>query len=60
MLTGVKSVRVMGVRVGEFHYLQRLSTPTFLDFCIKYLVCLVMALWKLKLGKQTSDRSNPY
>ena len=47
MLKGVKSVRVMAVRVGEFHHLQRLSTPTFLDFCAKHLVRLVMAFKKL-------------
>ena len=44
---GVKSVRVMAVRVGEFHYLQRLSTPTFLDFCIKNIMRLIMTLRKL-------------
>ena len=43
----VKSVRVMAVRVGEFHYLQRLSTPTFLDFCTKNIVRLMMAFRKL-------------
>ena len=47
MVKALKSVRVMAVRVGAFHYLQRLSTPTFLDFCTKNLVRLVMAFRKL-------------
>ena len=47
MVKAVKSVRVMAVRVGAFHCLQRLSTPTFLDFCIKNLVRLVMGFRKL-------------
>ena len=47
MVRAVKSVRVMAVRVGAFHCLQRLSTPTFLDFCFKNLVRLVMAFRKL-------------
>ena len=47
MLKGIESVRVIAVRVGEFHYLQRLSTPTFLDFCTKNIVRLIMAFRKL-------------
>ena len=43
VVKGVKAVRVMGVRVGAFHYLQRLSTPNFFDFCTKNLVRLFVA-----------------
>lgn len=52
MLKDMKSVRATGVRVGEFHYLQRLSTPNFLDFCAKFLVRLVMAFRqpRIRLG----------
>ena len=40
----VRSVcpRIMGVRVGGFYYLQRKSTPSFVDFNLRYIVRLMV------------------
>ena len=36
----LESIRTMSIRVGCFHYLQRLSTPSFMDFSVKNMVRL--------------------
>ena len=42
----VLHIRNIGIRVGSFHHLQRVSTPTFVDFCLKNTARLVMAFNK--------------
>ena len=37
------SIRKMAIQVGHFHYLQRVSTPNFIDFCVKNILRLVMS-----------------
>ena len=39
----LSSMRKMAIQVGNFHYLQRASTPRFFDFCVKNTVRLVMS-----------------
>ena len=39
----VESIGNVAVRVGQFHYLERISTPRYLDFCVKNIMRLVMA-----------------
>ena len=49
-LRQLRSLPKMAVRVGNFHQLQRVSTPTFLDFSIKNLVRVVMFYRKYALS----------
>ena len=44
----LKSIRTMSIRVGSFHHLQRVSTPTFIDFSVKNVARLVMAFRRRK------------
>ena len=46
----LKSLRKMAVQVGDFHTLQRVSTPNFLDFCFKNTARLVMFYTKYVHG----------
>lgn len=39
----VKSIGNVAVRVGQFHYLERTSTPRYLDFSVKHIMRVVMA-----------------
>lgn len=43
VLKELASVKAMSIRVGTFHYLERVSTPMFLDFSVKNAARLVMA-----------------
>lgn len=43
MVKRVRSIKCMSIRVGSFHQLQRVSTPTFVDFAIKYIVRIIIA-----------------
>ena len=45
-----KSVGRIGIMVGNFHYLQRMSTPNYLDFCVKNLVRLVITFRRYSLN----------
>ena len=47
MVKRVGSIRSMSIRVGSFHQLERASTPTFLDFAIRYIVRLIIAYRKM-------------
>ena len=47
----VGSIRKLAVQVGNFHYLQRVSTPNFIDFCAKNIVRLVMFYRKYKVRR---------
>ena len=38
----LRSIPSVGIKVGEFHTLERTSTPVFLDFVVKYVVSMVM------------------
>lgn len=38
-----RSIPSMGIKVGEFHTLERTSTPAFLDFALKNIVSMLMA-----------------
>ena len=46
MMRQVKSLRVVPLRVGSFHHLQRNSTAVFLDFSVKNAARLVIAYRK--------------
>ena len=39
----VNSIGSLAVRVGLFHFLERTSSPKYLDFCVKHIIRLVMA-----------------
>ena len=39
---GIRSIGTVAVKVGNFHVLQRTSTPLFVDFCIKNVLRLVI------------------
>lgn len=41
-LRQLRSLRKVAIQVGNFHHLQRVSTPIFLDFSVKNMVRLVM------------------
>ena len=43
LMRQVKSVGTVAVRVGQFHYLERASTPRYMDFSMKNIMRLVMA-----------------
>ena len=45
----LSSVRKMAIQVGNFHYLQRASTPSFFDFCVKNKVRLVISYRRYSL-----------
>ena len=38
----LRSIRSMGIKVGEFHTLERTSTPAFLDFSLKNIVSMLV------------------
>ena len=46
MLQQVESVGSVAIRVGHFHYLQRTSTFSYMDFCFKNSFRLVIAYRK--------------
>ena len=37
-----KSIKIMAVKVGAFHYLEQQSTPIFLSFCVRCLARLLI------------------
>ena len=40
----LQSIRPMAIKVGSFHTLQRVLTPTFIDSSVKNIVRLVIAI----------------
>ena len=50
MLRQIKSIGRVAIRVGHFHHLQRTSTLSFMDFCIKNVLRLVIAYRKNFMG----------
>ena len=48
----LRSLRKLAIQVGSFHQLQRVSSPTFLDFSVKNVVRLVMFYRKYAKGRQ--------
>ena len=38
-----RSIPSLGIKVGEFHMMQRTSTPAFLDFVLTHIVSMLMA-----------------
>ena len=51
LMKQLSSMRKMAIRVGNFHYLQRASTPSFFDFCVKNTVRLVMSYRRYSLSR---------
>ena len=47
----VGSIRLLGIRTGQFGYLQRTSTPKFVDFCVKNVVRLSISYRKSQFGQ---------
>ena len=39
----VRSIQVMGVKVGEFHMLERMSTPAFVHYAIIHVASMLVA-----------------
>lgn len=46
ILRKLGSVGLVAIRVGHFHHLQRVSTPNFVDFCVKNMARMVIAYRK--------------
>ena len=46
LIRRIRSIPKLAIRVGSFHHLHRLLTPTFIDFCVKNTGRLTIAYRK--------------